>query len=365
MKHSVKLLTALSVGSLMGCAPMSLPPTQAGAGARGAIPARTQQVETFSKSAAEVEGLFIVGRAAHGANELAKAEALYVQVLQHNPSHLGALNSVAVIYAQTERGDQAQEFFKRAINLDPKSSHLHNNYGYALLRAGRLTEAGAELKLAQELNPSSVKTQENLALWTQASERAAARLEASGVEISRKAEATGPQLVVVAPSVYELRDASPSPAKLAQATQAATEPVKAALAGAGKPPVVGGQPAATALRGVRMEVSNGVGIRHLAKRTAQRLTPMGVDVVRLTNQPGFMQPRTEIQFSAGYKTVATALSEKFFVTMKAVPSTRLTRNVQVRLVLGHDVAGRAFAAWLDSTPDVELASTGFDGWRWS
>jgi hypothetical protein len=37
----------------------------------------------------------------------------------------------------------------------------------------------------------------------------------------------------------------------------------------------------------------------------------------------------------------------------------------VRLVLGHDMAGRAIAAWLDAEEKQQVASSTQGGWRWS
>ena len=50
-------------------------------------------------------------------------------------------------------------------------------------------------------------------------------------------------------------------------------------------------------------------------------------------------------------------------TAKAVAANKLERGVQIRLVLGHDVAGRAIAAWLDAAAEERLAAvTQGGGW---
>lgn len=356
MHHYVKLLSVLSTGTLLGCTQLSLAPTGGeplvASGPRASALPRVQPVENISSPVSEVEGLFIMGRSAHGAGQLGLAEERYAKVLNKQPLHLGALNSIAVIYAQTERTDKALQFFKRVLELDPQASHVHNNLGYALLIAGQLVEAESELKLAHDLNPSSSQTRQNLELLASAKERAAALADLTDRGAHTEAAVAGQQLVAVGKNVYELRDGSATLSAQAQA---------AAFAG-----VLAEKPVSSiSLRGVRIEVSNGVGIRHLAQRTANRLAPMGVVTARLTNQPRYQQSKTEIQFGAGQKSAADVLSTKLPVAVRTVHSASLGKNIQMRLVLGHDLVGKAIVAWLESNSEIRVALAGYDGWRWS
>lgn len=369
MKHYVKLFSVLSTGTLLGCSQFSLAPTLAEpaavSGSGESVLSRVQPVERISSPVSEVNGLFILGRSAHGAGQLALAQERYEKVLSKQPSHLGALNSIAVIYAQTERIEQAVEFFKRALELDPQASHVRNNFGYALLLNGQLAEAERELKLAQDLNPSSLQTRQNLQLLAQAKARAAALAGSAGSEPTTPATESGPQLVTVRPHVYELRDGLatlPAPTQTAPAAGVATQPSSApeAVQPVAPEPVI-----STFLRGLRIEVSNGVGIRHLARRTAQRLAPMGIVTARLTNQLRFQQQVTEIQFGTGQMSAAQALAAKLPVAVRTVAAEGLRHDTQMRLVLGHDLGGAAVAAWLEARADTEVALAGDAGWRWS
>lgn len=110
------------------------------------------------------------------------------------------------------------------------------------------------------------------------------------------------------------------------------------------------------LRGVRLEVSNGVGISNLARRTADRLATEGVLTVRLTNAKPYRQAKTEIQFVTGQGLAAQALQSRLPVAACAVAASRLNAGVQVRLVLGHDVTGRALAEWLDAGEEQQVAT---------
>lgn len=369
MKHYVKLFSVLSTGTLLGCTQLSLAPTVgepvAATGPRASVLSRVQPVERISSPVAEVEGLFIMGRVAHGAGQLALAEERYAQILKIQPLHLGALDSIAVLYAQTGRTDQALQFFNHALELDPKASHVHNNFGYALLRNGQLVEAERELRLAHDLNPSSSQTRKNIELLIRSKERVAVLAGLTGRTSGAEVASSGPQLVAIGPHVYELRD---RPVALSEQPQpsvpAGPQPQipTAEVAGNG---VAQDQAISTSLRGVRIEVSNGVGIRYLARRTAERLAPMGVVTARLTNQAPYQQAKTEIQFGDGQKNAAYALSAKLPVAVSTVLSARLANNIQMRLVLGHDLAGKAVAAWLEADTDTNVAMADDDGWRWS
>ena len=411
MKNYAKLLSLISVGTLMGCAqPWLVPPAQPElVAARVPIPAtaRVQPVERISSALSPVESLFILGRSAQSDGRLELAEERYAQALILQPQHPGALNAMAVLYAQSGRVDQAVDLFRRALTLEPNAAHVHNNLGYALLLAGRLDESGAELKLARDLNPSNAQTGQNLERLARSQEQALA----------------GPQLVAIGRNAYELRDrpaaaatavaqvVTPAQAVAAARIAAAAQPAAAALSAvaaqpfAAAPIAVAMKPVAPAplavampplavapmavatqpvapvpavaarkeasalaslpLQGVRLEVSNGVGIRHLARRTAERLSATGLVPARLTNQAKFRQAKTEIQFSAGQGQAAGALLAQFPVSVTTVASTRLLRNIQLRLVLGHDMAGKALLAWLETVADTRFAVAAQDGWRWS
>ncbi len=401
MQRKVKAATALSVlGALLGCAqviPSSGPAhPQATRGTPDRMPVKVAAAPAAPRGASGAEVLFSVGRYAHGAGQLDVAAQRYAQALEMDPAHVGALNAMAVIHAQADRTDEALRLFKRATQLAPKAVHIHNNTGYALLRAGRLDEARAALKQALDLDPSSLQTAQNLDLLAKEDRRRATASATSAQEKAGVAEVSGLQLVAVARNVYELRMPAPQSAPQsvapvavavavaqAPATPAAqpvvVSPAVVAVAAVVAPMVAEAMPtrqagltaathgaAAHSLRGVRLEVSNGVGIANLARRTADWLAPTGVITARLTNARPFRQAKTEIQFVSGQDLSAQALQARLPVTAAAVAADKLDRGVQIRLVLGRDAAGRAIAAWLD-TQEVRLAAAPQPrggGWAW-
>ncbi|MDB5884516.1 MAG: pilus assembly protein TadD [Polaromonas sp.] len=350
MSRKIKTASSLTLlGMLLGCAQMAVPVSPVA----GTAPAARQA----PLRAPPHEAVYASGRLAHGAGQLALASRHYEKVLALNPNHVGALNALAVIHAQLDRSDEAFRLFDRARQLAPGAAHIHNNAGYALMRAGRLEEAEPALKLAVALDPQSARTRQNLALL------ASAQAERAPVAVGQAPEAAPPglpglvvpRLVKVSPQVYSLE----LPAT-AVAAQAGAEPAIARNSDRAGP-----QGAWPALKGIRLEVANGAGIARLARRTADRLEQAGVATARLTNAMPYLQTRTEIQFARGHEAAAQALQSRLPLATVAMAGGQLPAGMQLRLVLGHDASSQAIAAWLEAAPVQEAAIAGQAGWRWS
>lgn len=373
----MKLKTWASVsilGSLMGCSSM-LPGTLNGppnARPGATVPVKMAPVPAVVTAMAEHEVLYVTGRSAHGAGHFARAVAYYERTLTLKPDHLGALNALGVLHAQAGRIAEALALFDRARVLDPMAAHVHNNMGYALLSANRLKEAELRLRVARELDPNSLQILENLDLLAKAqiehderNRQAPQGVQAGGADALPDADhASGPQLVTVAPHVFELRTAGP------QAIEAlARAQTKAVELSAGEQEAL---PQALALRRelaiesstvdraeqhrpARIEVSNGTGATRLARRTADKLAPAGIFATRLTNAPSFQQSQTRIQYLAGLEPVVGALLASLPMPVQTVKVAAMGGGTQVRLVLGHDGAGKAIALW--AQPDTSRLAT--------
>lgn len=379
MKYKLNAVASVCLlGTLLGCtaltpvAPLASSTAAPSRSQTGTLPVKVAQAPVITPATPSSDGLFTLGLAAHGAGQLALAGQRYAQALKIAPEHLGALNGLAVIYAQSDRTDKALQLFAYAMELAPASAHIRNNAGYALLRAGRLEEAETALNKARELDPANAQTQQNLALL--ASAMAARRPAEQAVQADAR-DKNEPRLVVVAPSVFELQaPTSLSDMATAEATEVVQVQVAEASGGLSSPGSVTSQefmprlapaPASDDLRNVRLEVSNGVGITRLARRTADRLATEGVKTARLTNALPYKQARTEIQYVAGQALAAQALQSRLPVATYTVAADRLHKGVQVRLVLGRDMSGKAIAAWLESEAKQQVATGEQGGWRWS
>ncbi len=331
MKNHFSLFATLCASALMGCSPIALVSATS-----------SPQVDAPSGSKSEVEALFTQARAAQEAGQMQQAEVQYGHVLKKQPAHVGAINSMAVIYAQTARVEQAIALFHRALDIDPKAAYVHNNLGYTLLCLGDFEQAYAQLALAFALNPASPQTRKNIQRLAQDFGRVTG-MESSNADTAAQApDRSKSVLTAIAPNVFVLQS---WPA-------ASMEPMSVArLEGA--------------LDGVRIEVTNGAGIRYLAKLTATRLSALGAIPARLTNQTHFRQARTEIQFSPGQEDKAVTLSASLPLAVSYAASNGLRRDIQVRLILGHDMVGRVITSWLESSAGASVARMESEGWRWS
>ncbi len=83
----------------------------------------------------------------------ASAEASFRRALEIAPNDSSAIRSLANVRATLGRFDEALKLGRRAIQLDPLNSRLHDVYGRNAWFAGRLNEAEAAFKRALELNP--------------------------------------------------------------------------------------------------------------------------------------------------------------------------------------------------------------------
>ena len=377
MNRKITVAASLSMfGMLLGCAQFAPPASPAASPAPSgmltrALPVRVAGAATITPAMPVPEAWYASGRSAHGAGQLGLASGHYEKVLALDADHVGALNALAVVHAQLDRTDEALKLFARARQLAPGVAHIHNNAGYALLRAGRLEEAEPALKLALALDPQSVPTRQNLELLARAqAERGpvgpTAQLPEAAVLPALPTPAA-PRLVRVSPQVYSLElpvatvvaQAKPEPAIAMNA-----DPFAERQPGGGLPGAAGAGTAESGLAGIRLEVSNGAGIARLARRTAERLALAGVSTARRTNALPYQQARTEIQFARGQEAAAQALQSRLPLAARAVASDPMPAGMQLRLLLGHDAASQAIAVWLAAPSVQETAAVGEAGWRW-
>jgi hypothetical protein len=88
-----------------------------------------------------------------------------------------------------------------------------------------------------------------------------------------------------------------------------------------------------------IEVSNGAGAPGLAKATSQQLRTAGVQPWRITNHSNFKVAQTEIQYRGkGDAAAARQLARKMGVSVALVQNPNLHASVNLRVVLGKDVA---------------------------
>ncbi|MDP9173887.1 MAG: tetratricopeptide repeat protein [Planctomycetota bacterium] len=108
------------------------------------------------------EALQLAG-AHHQAGRLADAEAIYRQILAHDPNHPETLQRLGVLACQANRPDIGENLITRAIQLEPANPEFHNNLGTLLRTQNRMIGALAAFRQALKTDPNHVLAQINLA----------------------------------------------------------------------------------------------------------------------------------------------------------------------------------------------------------
>ena len=97
-----------------------------------------------------------------------EAKKLFDQLLEKNPSHVLALNNVAVMLAdQAETRDQALEYVDRAIKLRGMQAMLADTRGWILLQQDKLAESHRHFERAIQDTPTDPRFHFHLALAKQ------------------------------------------------------------------------------------------------------------------------------------------------------------------------------------------------------
>ena len=86
--------------------------------------------------------------AQHQQGNLARARALFEQVLKVQPANLTALNALAVIAAQSKDHPRALDLFERALRSDPHNATTHCNRGLVYQQLKDLESAAASFERA-------------------------------------------------------------------------------------------------------------------------------------------------------------------------------------------------------------------------
>ena len=103
-----------------------------------------------------------------------------------------------------------------------------------------------------------------------------------------------------------------------------------------------------------LEVSNAVGLRSLAGRTARQLERFGASVARVSDFRVFGKGRTEVHYLPGHLESAKVIRERLPVDAELVKVSKMHPGVNVRLVVGRDMVVGPIAWWGD---DLEAADS--------
>jgi len=114
-------------------------------------------------------GLALMNKGKYG-----QAEAEYKRAEKFVPSYSYLYINEGVLYGAQHRNSEAEENFKKAVNLEPNDFTSYTFYARFLLDAGRITDAQAQAEKALQLNPGSemalgllLKIYNQLGYWDQ------------------------------------------------------------------------------------------------------------------------------------------------------------------------------------------------------
>jgi Flp pilus assembly protein TadD len=297
--------------------------------------------------------MYSLGRYYQGKVNYTEAIAAYEKALAADPAHVEAHNGLGVSYSLQGRHELALQHLRKAIELTPMAAHLHNNLGYVHLVQGQESEAAAAFEQALRLDPenrqarkSLVTVYERVGLYDKAAMLAlaipapaatsavalgtpSAAMPASGtattVEKQVMQQAADTRLVQVAPDVFEFR-----------MTEAAS--MMAILTGKTSDKAAAPQDSGNLYsKNVRIEISNGNGVRGMARLVSGFLQQGGFAKAGLTNQQPFQQKQTEIHYRSGNDVLAGQINRLMPKQVAMVESSSLRQDIQVRVLLGKDV----------------------------
>jgi tetratricopeptide (TPR) repeat protein len=326
-----------------------------------------QPMMKVQHAGAEARAKYELGRYYYGQRRIEEARRELEAALALDAALSRASNVLGVIYASQGRYEDAQMQFKRALEWEPQAAHLHSNLGYAYLLQGRNQEALAAFEEALKLEPQSEKAGTNLRMARErlGLEGGAAKLEVvDGASATKTTEEPSkPRIIEIAPNVYELTlpsaitsgsivgsRASATPTPMSGQTESSpvvkmpdqVVEVSPNVYELGDPTTRVARPdfsseARTNASRVGVEVSNGNGIRGMAKRVATALRSQGISVTRVSNRKPFDHPRTEIEYRKGFLTSAHEIGVRLPSPPSFIESESLRSGIGVRLVLGKDV----------------------------
>jgi Flp pilus assembly protein TadD, contains TPR repeats len=291
--------------------------------------------------------------------EFSSAVQAYEAALNLNPNLAYVYNNLGYSYLLQKKFDLAIKAFQQALSLDQGNRQYHNNLALAYGKQGKYDLAFNEFKragneekahrhMAQLFNQKpgmySAETlvaenlprdnhqenaQENLAQT--------ALIDQGIREENLEASGSGN----ISPKDYK-QSAKPQNVAFSQNIEVASQP--------SSPVHDETQSQLTILKKssrnrqslsnqLEIQISNGNGVRHCARRVGSYLTKKGFKVTSLKNEPRFNKLKTKIYYCDGYLQDAYSLAKQIPQHQDVVKVSGFkNRNIKVKIVVGKDMA---------------------------
>lgn len=116
-------------------------------------------------AAVSTEQVFVSASQALQAGRLGEAERGFLEVLKREPSNIGALGNLGVLYSRSDQPSKAIGVYRRALQLAPREAGLLLNLGLAYLKTDDFASAKPLFaQLAPQPGPRQAQARELLAI---------------------------------------------------------------------------------------------------------------------------------------------------------------------------------------------------------
>ena len=270
------------------------------------------------------------------------------KAIRIDPRYVRAYNGIAISLDQTGEHERALEYYQAALEIQPDLDYIHNNLGYSLLQQERYEEAAKHFERANEISGGKIsRIRNNLDLANSAlgktdpasvpaDPKHQALIEYTTGNLRLKngsfEEARGHyrKSLTLNPEMRGARKGEEVAVLLAEVKRSLNEEATLVLNEKNVPAILGRD---------GVEISNGNGVRHMAKDVGGFLKRQGFNVVRLTNAGNFNYEKASVYYRGDAE--FTALKIKGAVPgitqMKKVSAFERD-NVQVKVIVGKDLA---------------------------
>lgn len=327
MKHKRKLTGLLVTALCMSACAMQQPKSE-----------DTPKIESLMRVSGmngKAASMYQLGRYYQAQNRYEQAIEAYRKSLLADANYVESHNGLGVIYSRQANYDQAIASFSQALSLAPQADHIHNNLGYAQYLKGDYVAAIGAFEQALEFNPGNQKAAKNLALaqaklgmplmtamqsnQAQAAPKQGDRPSESTQPVENRVEGGG-QFVQVDQPALQIKQIAPAVFEL-QRHETAAQKKQLDRGAFGK-----------------IEVSNGNGVRGMARGVGGYLKRQGFTASRFTNHPSFNVEKTQVHYRSGYQAQAQAVQEKIPGVPALVQRDDLRPGINVKVLLGQDLA---------------------------
>ncbi|KYK36599.1 MAG: hypothetical protein AYK18_02580 [Theionarchaea archaeon DG-70] len=97
-------------------------------------------------------------------NRFEEAEDHYKKALDINPEDADAHYNYAILLKEINRFEEAEDHYKKALEINPEDADAHYNYAILLEEINRFEEAEDHYKKALDINPEYAKAHNNYAI---------------------------------------------------------------------------------------------------------------------------------------------------------------------------------------------------------